>query len=172
MKFTAKKNVSFCKLPRREKVLEVLCLNSHLILSEYIVSSRAAAVASKIYILFYLFFFCNGLFFEGKKNPSKFGGIFVKENKCYFLKVKPPISWGGIFVKENKCYFLKFFKGKTPNKLGGFLKNKSSGVFPLSWGEKKHCASLSKTVLRAARFACQIFFVYSVYLVSLAKIVL
>ena len=101
-----KKNVSFCKLLRRGKFLEVLYLNSHLILSEYIALSRAAAVASKIYILFYLFFFCNcpagekfrgiipGLFFEGKKNPSKLGGIFVKENKCYFLKVKPPISWG------------------------------------------------------------------------------
>tara|TARA_B110000914_G_C15112362_1_gene286746 strand:+ start:172 stop:399 length:228 start_codon:yes stop_codon:yes gene_type:complete len=59
MKFTAKQNVSFCKLPSREKFLEVLCLNSHLILSEYIALSRAAAVASKIYILFYLFFFCN-----------------------------------------------------------------------------------------------------------------
>ena len=59
MKFTAKQNVSFCKLPSREKFLEVLCLNSHLIVSEYIALSRAAAVASKIYILFYLFFFCN-----------------------------------------------------------------------------------------------------------------
>jgi hypothetical protein len=106
MKFTAKKNVSFCKLPSREQFLEALCLNSHLFLSEYIALSRAAAVASKIYILFYLFFFAiapqgknlggiiPGLFFEGKKNPSKLGGIFVKENKCYFLKVKPPISWG------------------------------------------------------------------------------
>ena len=59
MKFTAKKNVSFCKLPRRENVLEVLCLNSHLNLSEYLALSRAAAVASKIYILFICFFFCN-----------------------------------------------------------------------------------------------------------------
>ena len=89
---------------------------------------RAAAVASKIYIFCLSVFFAfapqggnleriiPGLFFEGKKPPSKFGGIFVKESKCYFLK---------------------FFKGKKPpNKLGGFLKNKSWGVSPLSWGEK------------------------------------
>jgi hypothetical protein len=110
--------VSFCKLPRRGEILEVFYLNSHLILSGYSLKPRSSCCFQNLYFVC-LFFFLQlprrgggnfggtlpGLFFEGKKKPSKLGGIFVKENKCYFLKVKPPIRWGVFLQKKTSVIF-------------------------------------------------------------------
>ena len=76
--------VCFCQLPRKgKKNLEVLYLNSHLMFKVNIALSRAAAVASKIYIFCLSVFFAfapqggnleriiPGLFFEGKKPPQQ-----------------------------------------------------------------------------------------------------